>query len=79
MSNYDGSNNKRTLTYAAKGELSGRAKLSNQQVLTIRRRYEVGLVRRVDRVTMAELALQYGVSKMQIKRIVHREQWLHLP
>jgi len=63
--------------FIARGEASGRAKLTENDVRQIRARYEArnkpGL-----RVTLRRLAADYGVSKMQVQRIIHREQWTHL-
>ena len=62
------------------GELHGRAVLTNEQVLAIRSRYARRSPRgdRDYRITMAQLAREYGVSKRQVLRILHRVQWTHL-
>jgi predicted DNA binding protein len=64
--------------YTARGERSGKAKLTNRQVLEIRSCYARGLFSRRSRVTMAKLAERYRISTMQVKRILHREQWTHI-
>jgi hypothetical protein len=50
------------------GEHNNAAKLTKQQVLTIRQRYELG-------ETQASLALDYGVSSFCIYEIVHHKSW----
>jgi predicted DNA binding protein len=62
------------------GELHGMVKLTNEQVLAIRSRYARRSLRgdRDYRITMGQLAKEYGVSKQQVLRILHREQWKHL-
>ena len=62
------------------GELHGMAILTNEQVLAIRSRYARRSLRgnKDYRITMAQLAKEYGVSKQQVLRILHREQWKHL-
>jgi hypothetical protein len=54
------------------GESHGRAKLTNEQVREIRRRYEVG------GVTLKALAAEFGVGISAVGRIVRRESWTHL-
>jgi len=51
------------------GARNGRAKLTPQQVSTIRRRYAVGITQQV-------LAETYDVSQKTISFIVRREHWL---
>ncbi len=57
----------------AKGARMGAAKLTEGQVLAIRRAYADG------RAKLKKLAAEYGVSAMQIWRVVSRQQWTYLP
>jgi transposase len=50
------------------GARNPNARLSEQNVITIRRRYAAG-------VTQRELCKVFGVSHNTIARIVHRETW----
>lgn len=54
------------------GMRSGHAKLTDQQVLEIRRRYQD------DGITQASLAEIYGVNQTNIGFIVRREHWRHI-
>lgn len=54
------------------GMRSGLAKLNDQQVLEIRRRYAQG------GISMRQLAREYGVTKYPIQRIINRVGWTHL-
>lgn len=54
------------------GEANGFAKLSEQQIDEIRRRYSAGGIRQVD------LAEEFGVGQSHISRIVRAESWSHL-
>jgi hypothetical protein len=54
-----------------RGEQHGRAKLDAEKVLAIRSLADKG-------ATPLELSREYGVSGMQIKRIVSRLQWAHI-
>ncbi len=56
-----------------RGVNNGRAKLSEAQVLDIRRAYERG------EMTLRDMATQHGVSHRLIRLIVRREIWQHLP
>jgi hypothetical protein len=67
-----------TASFRARGERSGRARLTTHQVIEIRNRYACGQEQLDAKVTMRALAAAFGVSTMQIKRIVHREQWKHI-
>lgn len=58
--------------YLARGEASGRSKLTETQVREIRARYVKGVV------TARFLAAEYGVSHNQILFIVRRVSWNHL-
>jgi hypothetical protein len=57
----------------AKGTDNGWAKLAEEQVLEIRRRYAEG------GVTQRSLGDEYGVGFRAISRIVRRERWTWLP
>jgi len=52
-----------------KGEDHGKAKLTQQQVRAIRKRYAAG------GITQRRLGDQYGISQGQIGRIVRGERW----
>lgn len=56
---------------AVVGEKHGSAKLTENQVLDIRRRYKAGAVQR-------SLAKEYGVDPMAINKIVHNKSWRHI-
>jgi len=62
------------------GELNGMARLTNEQVLAIRSRYARRSLRgdRDYRITMAQLAEEFSISKTQVVRILTREHWKHL-
>jgi hypothetical protein len=53
------------------GERHGSAKLTENQVIDIRRRYKAGAVQRT-------LAKEYGVNPMAINKIVHNKTWRHI-
>lgn len=55
-----------------KGESAGRAKLTNAQVIEIRRRYST------NNVSQQSLALEFGVSQPVIGFIVRRVTWKHI-
>jgi hypothetical protein len=55
-----------------KGTDHGMSKLTEEEVLEIRRRYADG------GVTQRSLAAEYGVHRGTISRVVHREIWAHL-
>lgn len=55
-----------------RGERSGTAKLTTEQVLAIRARYARG------GVTYAELGRSFGISTTQAGSIVRREKWAHV-
>jgi hypothetical protein len=55
-----------------RGERNGRAKLTKQIVLNVRRDYTAGLA------TMQQLADNYGVTKILISKIVNRKLWSHI-
>lgn len=54
------------------GEAQWRAKLTNEQVLTIRKRRAAG------GCTLQSLADEYGVNKGAIWSVVHRKSWVHI-
>jgi hypothetical protein len=54
---------------SAHGERSGTAKLTESQVREIRRRYASG------NILQKNLASEYGISRAQVNRIVHRSRW----
>lgn len=56
----------------AKGEKHWQAKLTNSQVLKIRRLYMQG------GVSYSQLASRYGVVKQTIHRVVKRKLWSHV-
>jgi len=56
----------------AKGERQGSAKLTEAQVVNIRRLYAVG------ESSQRALAQQFGISKTEIARIVCGKKWRHL-
>ena len=58
---------------APAGEQQGQAKLTNEQVIAIRRRYGAG------DVTQKQLAPFYGITASSVSRIIRREGWKHLP
>ena len=58
--------------FRAMGECSGRVRLSEAQVLTIRDRYDAG-----DH-GIEQIATDYGVSKGAINGVVHRRTWKHI-
>ena len=55
-----------------RGELSGMSKLTEADVIEIRRRYAKG------EVTKMQLGRLYGVSDVSIGRIVNRVNWKHI-
>lgn len=58
---------------SAKGERSGQAKLTEAQVLRLRRQYSDG------GVSYGDLAREYGVAHGTIAGIIQRRRWRHLP
>jgi hypothetical protein len=56
--------------YRGRGEANGNARLTQDQVAEIRRRYAAGGVRQVD------LAAEFGVSQPMIGYIVRGEHWV---
>lgn len=56
----------------ARGERSGRVKLTDEKVIEIRRR-------RMDGETMRKLAKEFGVVKSVIGSLVKRKTWAHIP
>jgi len=67
----DMSNKGRCHSNQARGEQAGKSKLTEQQVLEIRRQHNMGR-------TQKSLALEYGLNKTSIFDIVHRINWKHI-
>lgn len=57
---------------AARGEKSVNAKLSNEDVLEIRKKWDNGMA------NQTELAKQYNVKPNTINQIVNRKRWIHI-
>lgn len=57
----------------ARGEARGTAKLTDEKVIEIRRRYAAG------GVTHKELAAKFGVIRANIGLIINRKTWSHIP
>lgn len=57
----------------ARGERAGAAKLSEADVVAIRRLYVT------ERPTLATIASQFGIGHVQVWRIIHNLQWTHIP
>ncbi len=55
------------------GERSGSAKLTDEKVLEIRRRYAVG------DISTRKLGKEFGISGGNVRSIVNRHTWRHLP
>ncbi len=53
-------------------QLPHTSKVSETQVIEIRRRHATG------KVTHAQLSAEYGISTTQVGRIVHGDNWRHL-
>ncbi len=62
-------------SFVSRGELHGQAKLTEERVKAIRARYKN---RKREKCSMQSLATEFDVSKPQIARILHREQWAHI-
>ena len=60
---------------ACKGEAHGLAKLTEQNVLEIRRRY---FRKSYHHTNARQLAIEFGVGQNQITRIVKRKKWTHI-
>ncbi|MCA1668904.1 MAG: HNH endonuclease [Thermomicrobia bacterium] len=56
-----------------RGEQSTTPKLTEAEVIEIRRRYAAG------GVNQTELGREFGVTSMNIWQIVHRKSWQHIP
>lgn len=57
----------------AHGETTGTSRLTDAQVMAIRRRYQA------EAVTMTQLGEEYGVVPSTVKKIVEGTAWAHLP
>ena len=55
------------------GNKNGNSKLTEEQVLSIRREYE-----EIEEMTKQQLADKYGVSRVLISRIINRKIWTHI-
>ena len=55
-----------------KGELSGKAKLTELKVIAIREAVRMGQ-------THAKVASEFGISTKQVTVIINRQQWSHVP
>jgi hypothetical protein len=62
---------KKGRNFIARGEKSGKTKLTAQDVMDIRQHYEVRTAR--------ELAQEYGMSIHGIRSILRRNTWKHVP
>lgn len=60
---------------ACKGEDHGRAKLTEADIRSIRKRYRK---RSYHSSNAKQLAMEYGVSQMHITRIVKKKKWTHI-
>ncbi len=56
----------------ARGERQGSAKLTEDQVRTIRQEWKPYVV------TMEQLAKRFGVKKRTVKHVLKRESWRHV-
>lgn len=68
-------------TYVARGEQAGSAKLTAHEVRAIRRKYSARYKRLAlqAKTTISNLATEYKVKPMTIRRILHRTTWSHIP
>jgi len=57
----------------ANGESHGKSKLTANQVLEIRQKYQT-----LEDCTQAALANEFGVSQPTISKIIHNERWTHI-
>jgi len=57
----------------ANGETNGRAKLTANQVLEIREKYET-----LENCTQSALANEFGVTRQTISHIIHNKTWTHI-
>ena len=60
------------LSQPIKGEFNGKSKLSKEDVLEIRKKYNAGSI------TQRELSLRYKVSQCMINNIINHINWNHL-
>jgi len=58
--------------YDSKGEANGYARLTSNDVITIRNRYST------EQIKQKDLAIEYGVSRSTIGDIIRRKKWKHL-
>lgn len=69
----DGHWMRRTPAKINRGEATGHAKLTAEQVQDIRKRYETGSA------TKIQLANEFSVSRQNISCIIRRKSWAHVP
>lgn len=62
----------------SKGEQVAGAKLTREDVLTIRRLYQEDASEKSRRYSSRKLAKMYGVNKSAILAVIHRKSWLHV-
>jgi hypothetical protein len=72
-----GNNELSNLKWGTRAALT--AKLTEQNVISIRERYAKGKVNKAHKVTLKELAREFGVTHPTIQRVVKRKTWRHLP
>ncbi len=63
--------------FRARGELQGNSKLTAKEVIEIRERYARRMLKG-HRVTIRQLANEYGICEFHCRRILHREVWRHV-
>jgi Mor family transcriptional regulator len=59
------------------GSQNGRSKLTEENVRTIRKQYEL-FIHTEEPLTFVELADVYQVSEGTIRNIIHRRTWRHI-
>ena len=69
----DNMNDKVAVDRQNKGETHGQSKLTDKDVLKMRRMYAAG------GITQAKLGRKFGISQKQVSCIIRGEQWPHLP
>jgi hypothetical protein len=65
-------------SFRARGECNGNAKLKSEQVIEIRERYSRRM-QKGQHVTMQELADRFHICLTQVRQILLRRVWMHLP
>ena len=61
-----------------RGERNSRARLTEDDVLSIRRRYSEGGGSNNGGISQRELGEEYGVGKANVGRITRRTSWKHI-